>query len=442
MEELLEALHKKGTQGELYRTRDLTTLIEFRSGALESVKSKQIDGQALRVIDNGRIGFSTTTDVDDPSGLIEAAISAAAFGEEAPFRFTDCVEGHSVDVYDEAVASIAEDQLIGIGRQVVEGIESADSRVEVNVSIARSLRQVEVENTSGLGRKEKRSALSLSIEVERASQGDLLVLGDEEHVRFLGALAPTELVGRLTQKLLWAERIVPTRSTRLPVMFTPRGSVALLLPLIAGLNGKAVYEGTSPLAGRINTGVLDARLSIVDDATHPGGPRSGSFDDEGTATRRTDLVTEGTLKSFVYDLRTAALAEAASTGNGYKRGMMGGGFRSPAGVSMSNVLVEAGTGAAERVLEGIKEGLVVEDVLGLGQGNLASGEFSNNVAVGFKVENGEIVGRVKNTMIAGNSYKLLEDGLVELCSDSRWVHGMLNVPSICVDGVSVVGESA
>jgi len=40
---------------------------------------------------------------------------------------------------------------------------------------------------------------------------------------------------------------------------------------------------------------------------------------------------------------------------------------------------------------------------------MLGGDFSGNVLLGFKIEKGEIVGRVKDTMISGNVYQLLKD---------------------------------
>jgi len=106
---------------------------------------------------------------------------------------------------------------------------------------------------------------------------------------------------------------------------------------------------------------------------------------------------------------------------------------------MGNLLIEPGETSQERLIAGIDEGILVESVLGLGQGNINAGEFSNNVAVAFKIENGKIVGRVKNTMIAGNSYTLLKDRLIDLSDAAHWVYGILHTPAIAVDGVSIVG---
>ena len=72
------------------------------------------------------------------------------------------------------------------------------------------------------------------------------------------------------------------------------------------------------------------------------------------------------------------------------------------------------------LFNGKEEGLVVEQLLGAGQGNELGGDFKANVALGYRIENGEVVGRVKDTMIAGNVYEALNS--VEAVSDDRrWV---------------------
>ena len=84
----------------------------------------------------------------------------------------------------------------------------------------------------------------------------------------------------------------------------------------------------------------------------------------------------------------------------------------------------------------IEEGLVVEYLMGAGQGNILGGDFSGNVLLGFKIEGGKIVGRVKDTMVSGNIYRVLKE-LVAIGSDSRWVGGMINTPSVYCHGLSV-----
>ena len=93
----------------------------------------------------------------------------------------------------------------------------------------------------------------------------------------------------------------------------------------------------------------------------------------------------------------------------------------------------------EDMVKSIDEGIIVEQLLGAGQGNMLGGDFNGNVLLGFKIEKGEIVGRVKDTMISGNVYQLLKE-IAAIGSDAKWVNGFLNTPSICCANVSVASR--
>ena len=100
------------------------------------------------------------------------------------------------------------------------------------------------------------------------------------------------------------------------------------------------------------------------------------------------------------------------------------------------LLIEPGKSTLDEMISSVKEGLIVERLLGAGQGNVLGGDFNANILLGYKIENGEVVGRVKDTMISGNAYNVLNQ-LIELGSDSRWLGGGLKTPSIMVNGVSI-----
>ncbi|MBW2266304.1 MAG: TldD/PmbA family protein, partial [Deltaproteobacteria bacterium] len=140
----------------------------------------------------------------------------------------------------------------------------------------------------------------------------------------------------------------------------------------------------------------------------------------------TQLVEDGILKSFLYDLNTAGRAGAKTTGNGV-------------GCNPTNLFIKGGDTPYEDMIKSTKEGLIVYDVLGLGQGNPISGEFSVNVQLGYKIENGMVVGRVKDVMLAGNTYEALRD-IVAIGDKAEWAGGSLIVPPIQIGKLSVVGR--
>ncbi|MEA3254008.1 MAG: metallopeptidase TldD-related protein, partial [Chloroflexota bacterium] len=190
-------------------------------------------------------------------------------------------------------------------------------------------------------------------------------------------------------------------------------------------------EGTSPLKDKLGKKVFDSGLSLWDDALQDYRLGSSPCDDEGAPSQRLPLITKGTASAFFYDLQTAALAGVRSTGGGRRAGATG-----QVKPGMSSLVIEKGEVSFQDMVENMKEGLVVEQLLGADQGNVLGGEFGGNVLLGYKVENGEIVGRVKDTMIAGNIYQALQGGL-GIGSETRWVDGTLLTPYLYCPAVSV-----
>jgi PmbA protein len=159
-------------------------------------------------------------------------------------------------------------------------------------------------------------------------------------------------------------------------------------------------------------------------------PYSCPFDDEGTPTQFLSLIAAGKLQQFYTDCRTAREFGGKSTGSGFRPSL--GSYPAP---DLVNLVVEPGSSSLEDLIAQLEVGLVVDQVLGGGPD--LSGDFSVNIDLGYCVKNGEIIGRVKDTMVAGNVYTALKQ-VVALGSDARW-NGSCHAPSLIVEGLSVVG---
>ncbi len=132
------------------------------------------------------------------------------------------------------------------------------------------------------------------------------------------------------------------------------------------------------------------------------------------------------LKNFLYDLDTAGRAGTKSTGNGV-------------GCDPTNLVIKIGDTPYEEMVKNTGEGLLVHNVLGLGQGNPMSGEFSVNVQLGYKIERGEVIGRVKDVMLAGNAYDALKN-IVAIGDKAEWAGGSLLTPAIGIAALSVIAK--
>ncbi len=436
---ILEKAAAVAKEAELYEEYREGIGVSFRGGELEKVKSEAVLGRALRVIVDGKLGFASTAGEEEDS-LVEAAVASARHGDPAPFSFPELKGEQRVEVLDPEVRKLSPENLLVWGDEAVKAITGEFPGIIADVHLFRGESSVRLANTTGGTREERRSYFGMYVEAQHVKEGDIWLLWVGKTVRKREDLSPEELVSQVIRYLRWGERVVPPPTGKPPVLFTPRGAIVLYLPLLVGFSGLSVYMGTSPLTGKLGEEAFDRRLTVVDDGTLPFGPRSGSFDDEGVLTGRLQLVEEGVVRHFYYDLRAAALAGAEPTGNGIKGAFFGGGFRTPPSPGPRNVLVSPGEGTLDELIAEMKEGIIVEGVLGLGQGNIQSGAFSNNVSTGFVVRDGEVIGRLKNTMIAGNAYEVLKENLVAVGAEAEWCHGIYKSPPLLVEGVSVVSR--
>lgn len=437
--DILEIAARKAEAAEVYEETRTDFSVMFRAGELEEVKSREVIGLALRVIHNGRLGFAATTKSTEDT-LVAAALNSAQHGDPAPFRFPTPQRGEPVPVYDRTVLLPIE-TLVEWGEEAVQEVNAAFPEVKVNVNIYCGELEARIRNTSGGEWHERRSFIAMGVEAERVQEGDIWPIYVDRVVRRIADLDRAALVEELLRYLEWGRQTIAPPTGQPPVLLTPKGTFVLILPLLFGFSGLSVLFGTSPLRDRLGKEAFDRRLTILDDGTLPFGPRSTSFDDEGVPTRRLPLVEDGVVRNFYYDLRAAVLAEAEPTGSALRGSPLAGeGFRHPPAPGPRNIVIQPGAGTFAELIADMDSGIVVVDLIGLGQGNVASGAFSNNVGTGFVVKKGKVVGRLKDTMIAGNAYDVLKDGIKAIGADPTWVHGIACTPSLLVEGVSVISR--
>jgi PmbA protein len=322
------------------------------------------------------------------------------------------------------------ERMIEIGKELIAKVRGHTPDILCDVGVTRGTSSVSLINSQGGEGGYDKSFFGLSLEGILVRDTDILWVEDSASSCRPDLIGIDDLADRVIWQLEMAKKKATVATKLLPIIFTPHGvASALLSPLVLAFNGKTVLEGASPLKDKLGEQVFDKKLSLWDDATVAYGVGSYPFDDEGVPSQRLPLVSNGVVANFLYDLQTAALAGAHSTGNGKRVG----GFPSPA---MSSLILGKGDVSFQAMLEDMKEGLIVEEVIGAEQGNLLGGDFGGNVLLGYKVENGEIMGRVKDTMIAGNVYQVLKE-LLGVGQETRWVGGILQTPPLYCSSVSV-----
>ena len=417
----------------------------FEWGRLKAAGVAEEAGVNVRVRHRGRVGVAGTTAVAETTGvatddvgapLLDRALASAALGEELDLAFPAQAPLPAVATFFDPAADASLDDLIGIGRSLLEQLEREGCRV--NVTIEREAAETRVANTAGAAGAYRSTAIGVSAELWRIAGDDVLAIGDT----YEGADLPSDdalaaLVRSVNLRLEHALRVVAPPEGALPVIFTPLGLSALMLPVTQALSGKAVLQGISPLAARVGEPVFDRRFSLTDNPLLVGRAASRPLDDECVPSRTTCLVERGVVQQFIYDLETATRARTHSTGHG-QRSVFGkpvpGYTNLVLGVGdqvSGNPVHDLGGG----LLAAVTDGLLVDELIGVGQGNVIGGAFSHPVALAYRVERGTISGRVKDAAVAGNAYDLWKR-VGDFGNDGRWA-GARYTASVLLDGVSV-----
>lgn len=403
--------------------------VEFENNAVKYVATKSGRGVGLRVIKDGRLGFSSTSDFSRIDELVENAMESAGFGQDAKLEFPDRCEPAQVEVYDPAVNRLEPEAAADLGQGAIDAVLARHPDVQCSATVGCTLSEERVANTRGLDVGHTSTSFSAHLTALSVGDGGFLWVGDgRAKARLIPDLAP--LVEKVAGDLDRAKTEADISTGSYPVIFTPDAMATLLISLSQGVNGKLVQKGASPLAGRLGEQIADPRLSVFDDGLVDYATSSAPHDTEGLASTRTPLVEDGVLRNYLFDLQTAGVMNARATGNGLR------GYGSQPGPGHNNTIITPGDASLDQMLAGIRRGLLIDGVLGGGMSNTLAGEFSVNIELGFLIEDGRLAGRVKNCMAFGNVYDLFKDG-IEAIGDTPEMKSSLSVPPFCFKAISV-----
>lgn len=428
VEQLVEKALQRGAQdAQASMSVKETTEVSFKNNKLKSTQSEQRTEIELRVIVDGKAGSSSTTDPGDGDGLIQRALEAAQFGSQVTYELPGFQPAKEVRLHDPAVLGVTRQEMVGIGVDMMETVNEYNPEILFNAGVNKRVLRYEFANSRGARFADDCTNFDMGGWGQLVRGTDIFstsygIYGRKRQVN------QAEVARRVVENFKLAENSAVITSGQYPVIFTPEGCAILLLTLMLGLDGKHVFYGESPLSKRLGEKIADERFTLIDDPLIDYASQSARYDAEGVPKQVTPLIEKGVLKNFLYDLDVAGRAGKQSTGSG-------------PGPHISNWVIQPGDTSFEQMVKSTTQGLMVHSVMGLGQGNPMNGEFSLNVQEGYKIENGALVGRVKNVMLAGNVYDVLQN-ILAIGDQPEWVGGFFNayLPYIQARGLSITAK--
>jgi len=419
--------------------------VTVRMGQVEKLQESGSRGLGVRVFLGKRSASTSTSDLtaDGVRQAVEGALALARITEEDPFSgLPETGEFGSapgdLHLYFDDVYSLPGPERIDWARRAEAAALAADPRItnsnggSFDVSTGRKV----LANSRGfLGSYRSSYAGGSTAPLAKDENGQMQRDYWYSSARRIGDLDTPESVGaeaaRRTLRRLGSRR-VPTQ--KVPIVFAPETARSLIGSVFEAASGDSVWRSASFLAGKLSQSIAASAMTIIDDNTMllpngVGGYGTSPFDGEGLPSRRTVVVENGVLESYLLNTYTARKLKMKSTHNA-ARGLAGA-----PGIGAGNLYLEPGPHSPDEIIAGIPAGLYVTGLMGFGT-NLVTGDYSRG-ATGLWIENGQLTHAVEEVTIAGNLGEMLRN--VTAIGNDLVFRAAVASPTLRIDGMTIAG---
>lgn len=434
------AMRRGATAAEVVIYESSEFSVSVRLNEVETLKDSFSQEMGLRVIYEGRQATVSTSDLsrDAVERLVEEALELArATSVDDQLTLPDPAElaqdWQDLQLYDSAFNSIPTDEKIDMALRAERAARAADPRV-VNFEgggFDAMAGATIMANSLGFCGAYEGTAFSLATVPIAQEDGKMQRDYWYDTKRRFADLESAESIGRRAAeraaRKLGARKI---KTVQVPVVFDPLTAASLLGNIFQAVSGDSIIRKSSFLIGQIGERVASPLLSVIDDGTLPGALGSRPFDGDGLPTRRTLVLEDGVLKSYLLNTYTARKLGLKSTANS-SRGTSG----APS-VGSNNLFIKAGTSEPRDIISSIKNGFYVTELIGFGV-NIVTGDYSRG-ASGIWIENGELTYPVEEVTIASNLKDMLKG--IEMVGSDLEFRGRVAAPTLKIDCMTVSGE--
>ena len=423
LEILLQLASRQGaSHAEVYQVTSQSQPVFFEGNRLKQLESSQSIGTALRLWHDSKPGLAVAYGNLEPELLVSKAIALSNLNQPETIELAPPRKA----IHDLIGVQASVTELIELGNRTIERLREEYPELVCSAELESEQETTTLINSQGLHCHYRESGLSYYIGAELVRGEDFLSVYDGEFTK--EKLNPDLVIEQIVKRLDWAKRNVIPPQGIVPVLLTANAANLLWDIVSSALNGKRVKEKSSPWSSQHQQLVVSKSISLSQQPDRQ--PYDCPFDDEGMPTQKLELITQGRLNQFYGDRTIARELNLQPTGNGFRSDLDS--YPSPA---LVNLIVTPGDSSFSELIAKLDNGIIVDQMLGGGAD--ISGDFSVSLDLGYRVENGKVTGRVKDTAISGNVYQILKE-VVALGSDSIW-NGSCFTPSIIVEGISVTG---
>lgn len=438
-QKLLDYARRAGAdQSEVYLVKSREHEIRTSKMKLEAIKQASTLGIALRVLSGKKLGLAYTSDLSDSSLKLIAnrAVELARVATEDEYRdFRLPPKDYpKISIFDGKFETISLEEKLELILSMEKAAFGYDKRIVGSdyVSYSDEKREVLICNSKGLRISYTESAISIGGAFVAEEDGSKQMGWDWQTERNWEKLNPTRVGVKAAERAILTLKGKPVRSGRCPVVLQPIVAIKLIAGIANAVNGESARLRKSFLWDRKGEEVASSLVTIIDDGTKEDWVGSSPADDEGSPTMAKEIIKDGVLLNFLYDLYTARRVGENTTGNARRAS-----HKVNPSISPTNFFLLPGKSKVQEMIGEISEGLLVTGSLGF-RVNSITGDFSIGVS-GRWIQGGRLAQPVSGVTIASNMAEMLKT--VDAVGDDLIpVFGGIGTPTIRLSNVTIAGE--
>ncbi len=399
---------------DFYDTRIIkivSSSIILDNGEIREISNNFSSGAAIRVLDKGSWGFvsldGVKEDLDDAiSSAGNLAEAARSSNPESTIQLAPVKKPFLTNLPEtrENPQDISVEDKVNVLREIeknakMEGIQST------NAVYSESLANVKYSNSEGLDCEYTLNRIGFAVSSIAHSNG-IYQMGRESRFGVMGfeifkkfdAFELAQKAATCAIDLLSAKT---PKAGMYPVILDPELAGVFIHEAVGhAVEADHVLEGNSILSGKLGEHIASPLITVYDDPSlHEYGYYP--FDDEGAQSKRTTLIQNGVLKSFLHSRETAGRL------GGESRNSRAQGYARPV-IRMSNTFIAPSSTTFSDVLSELKDGIYLKGSRG-GQVNTGEGVFQFNAERGFIVKNGELSTHLRDVSLSGSTLEILNN---------------------------------
>jgi TldD protein len=429
------ALSKGADFAEIFAEHTTVTIIANENKRIERATKGVDAGFGLRVISGNKTLYGFT---NSPDELFDIAITLSSSALTHVSSKGVCMSSSLSEISNEKQTDGKFLSLVKQGSAKAWGFGNIK---QVQVSLRHLVRYFWVANSNGLSIEDEKID-SVAVVLVVAEKDGIIQTGYEPLFNEIESIEETaEIAAQRALTMLDSKK--SPRGLMPAVISSSAGGTMMHEAVGHGLEADLAGQGMSVYKDKIGLQVASPLITVVDDATVQEKRGSFHFDDEGSPAKRTVLVENGILKSYMHDLISAKKMGALPTGNGRRES-----YRNRPIVRMTNTYVTPGNTDPASIISSIPHGILVKK-MGGGQVNTINGDFVFDAQEAYLIENGKISEPVRGATLVGNGPKILMEidmvgsdlgfGIGTCGKEGQGVpvgHGMptIRIPSITVGG--------